>query len=188
MKLMRIEDHSKMWLKVQVYEEQIPLVALGQTVEASVEALPGQILRGSITFIYPHMEHMARTATVRVTLDNPAAKLRPGMYATARIITRPVANAIQIPREAVIDTGTRQIAFVARPEGRFEARLVRMGMTGDGEVVEILEGLMPGETVVTSGQFLMDVESRTTEAINKLRGATSRDREGADSASQKTAP
>jgi Cu(I)/Ag(I) efflux system membrane fusion protein len=74
-----------------------------------------------------------------------------------------------VPREAVIDTGTRQIAFVALGEGHFEPRKVRMGMMGDDDRVQILEGLAPGETVVTSGQFLLDVESRTTEAIDKLR-------------------
>ena len=76
---------------------------------------------------------------------------------------------MQVPREAVIDTGTRQIVFVAQTEGRFDPRKVRMGVNGDDGHVQILEGLAPGETVVTSGQFLMDVESRTTEAIQKLR-------------------
>jgi RND family efflux transporter MFP subunit len=170
MKLMRIEDHSKMWLKVQVYEEQMPVVKLGQTVEASLEALPGETFAGPITFIYPHLDHMARTSIVRVTIDNPELKLRPGMYATAKILTQPVPDAILVPREAVIDTGTRQIAFIVQSEGRFSPRRVRMGMSGDDDVVQILEGLAPGETVVTSGQFLMDVESRTTEAIYKLRG------------------
>jgi membrane fusion protein, copper/silver efflux system len=173
MKLMRIEDHSQMWLKVQIYEEQIPLVKLGQTVEATLDGLPGETFTGPITFIYPHLDHMARTSTVRVTLDNPDMKLRPGMYATAKIITQPVADAIQVPREAVIDTGTKQIAFVVQSEGHFAPRKVRMGIFGDDDRVQILEGLTPGETVVTSGQFLLDVESRTTEAINKLRSKSS---------------
>ena len=106
---------------------------------------------------------------VRVTLDNPNHELSPGMYATANIITKPVSDAIWVPREAVIDTGTQQIAFVALPQGHFDPRKVRMGVTGDDDRVQILEGLAPGEMVVTSGQFLLDVESRTTEAINKLR-------------------
>ena len=73
-----------------------------------------------------------------------------------------------MPREAVIDTGIRQIAFVAEGEGHFTPRQVRMGIMGDNDMVQILEGLAPGETVVTSGQFLMDVESRTIEATQKL--------------------
>ena len=174
MKLMRIEDHSQMWLKVQVYEDQIPVVKLGQTVEATVEALPGETFSGPISFIYPHLDHMARTSIVRVTLDNADMKLRPGMYVTANIITQPVPDAIQVPREAVIDTGTKQIAFVVQGQGHFTPRNVRMGILGDDDRVQILDGLSPGETVVTSGQFLLDVESRTTEAINKLRAVSSK--------------
>jgi multidrug efflux pump subunit AcrA (membrane-fusion protein) len=108
---------------------------------------------------------------VRITLDNPNHQLSPGMYATANIKTKPVADAVWVPREAVIDTGTRQIAFVALAQGHFEPRKVRMGIMGDNDRVQILEGLAPGEMVVTSGQFLLDVESRTTEAIDKLRSS-----------------
>jgi RND family efflux transporter MFP subunit len=169
MKLMRIEDHSKLWLNVQVYEDQIPLVKLGQMVDATVDGDPGKTFSGPVMFIHPHIDHMTRTITVRVALDNPKHEIHPGMYATAKIITKPVADAVLVPREAVIDTGIRQIAFVAEPDGHFDPRKVRMGLTGDGDMVQIVEGLAPGETVVTSGQFLMDVESRTAEAIDKLR-------------------
>lgn len=171
MKVMRIEDHSQLWLDAEVYEENIPLVALGERVEATVDAVPGKIFTGPITFIYPHLDHMARTEIIRVTLDNPNYELSPGMYATVKIITQPIRDAVLVPREAVIDTGTRQIAFVAMPGGHFEPRKVRMGLIGDDDRVQILEGLAPGEIVVTSGQFLMDVESRTTEAIDKLRSS-----------------
>jgi Cu(I)/Ag(I) efflux system membrane fusion protein len=169
MKIMRIEEHTKLWLDAQVYENDIALVALGQRVTATVDAQPGKTYSGPITFIYPHLDHMTRTATVRITLDNSNHELRPGMFATANIATTPISDAVWVPREAVIDTGTRQIAFVALPEGHFEPRKVRVGLMGDDDRVQILEGLAPGETVVTSGQFLLDVESRTTEAIQKLR-------------------
>jgi multidrug efflux pump subunit AcrA (membrane-fusion protein) len=91
------------------------------------------------------------------------------MYATANVITRPVADAIQVPREAVIDTGDRQIVFIAKADGHFEPRNVKMGVVGDDDRVQILEGLSSGETVVTSGEFLLDVESRTNEAADKFR-------------------
>jgi RND family efflux transporter MFP subunit len=169
MKIMRIEDHSKLWLDAQVYEEDMTQIALGQTVEVSVNAQPGKIYSGPITFIYPHLDQTSRTVLARVELDNPIHELSPGMYATANIITKPLADAVWVPREAVIDTGTRQIAFVVVSPGHFEPRKVRMGIVADDDRVQILEGLAPGETVVTSGQFLLDVESRTTEAIDKLR-------------------
>jgi RND family efflux transporter MFP subunit len=168
MKIMRIEDHTRLWLDAQVYEEDMSQIALGQMVDVTVDALPGKTFTGPISFIYPHVDQTSRTVRARVTLDNPVHELSPGMYATANIITKPVADAVWVPREAVIDTGTRQIAFVVMGEGHFEPRKVRMGLIGDGDRVQILEGLAPGEIVVTSGQFLLDVESRTAEAIDKL--------------------
>jgi len=70
MKLMRIEDHSHLWLNVQVFEEQIPLVKIGQQVQIEIEALPGRTIIGAITFIHPHLDHMARSEMVRCTLEN----------------------------------------------------------------------------------------------------------------------
>jgi RND family efflux transporter MFP subunit len=171
MKLMRVEDHSALWLDAEVYEGQVPLVSLGQSVEATLDGMPGAVFAGKVSFITPHVDHMTRTVTVRTTLDNPDAKLKPGMYAAVRIVARPVEDALLVPREAVIDTGTRKIAFVAGDQGHFNPRNVKTGLAGDGGRVQILEGLAPGEMVVTSGQFLLDVESRTTEAIDKLRSA-----------------
>jgi multidrug efflux pump subunit AcrA (membrane-fusion protein) len=99
-------------------------------------------------------------------------------------MTQPMSDVVWAPREAVIDTGTRQIAFVALGDGHFEPRKVRMGVTGDNDRVQILEGLAPGETVVTSGQFLLDVESRTTEAIDKLRQSSTDNGENAGSGAE----
>jgi Cu(I)/Ag(I) efflux system membrane fusion protein len=168
MKLLRIADHSKMWLDLQVYEGQLPFVKAGQAVSASVAGVPGESFDGAVSFLYPHFDHASRTLKVRATLDNPEFELKPGMYATAEIKTESVSDVTLAPREAVIDTGTRQIAFVAEGGGHFSARKVRTGLSGDDDKVQIVEGLSPGETVVTSGQFLLDVESRTIEATEKL--------------------
>jgi Cu(I)/Ag(I) efflux system membrane fusion protein/cobalt-zinc-cadmium efflux system membrane fusion protein len=173
MKLLRIADHSKAWLDMQIYEDQYPFVEMGQTVTASLDAIPGKTFPGTVTFIYPHLDHMSRTLKVRATLDNPDFQLKPGMYATVEILTKPVADAIVCPREAVIDTGTRQIVFIAEGSGHFAPRKVRTGLAGDNDLVQIVRGLSPGETVVSSGQFLLDVESRTIEATQKL-GADAR--------------
>jgi RND family efflux transporter MFP subunit len=174
MKVMRIEDHSTLWLNAEVYEDQIPMVKIGQEVRATLDGVPGKIFTGKVSFIYPHLDHMARTEIVRTVLDNPGHELKPGMYATVEIVTQPVPDAVLVPREAVIDTGTQQIAFVMDPAsaGHFIPRNVRVGISGDDDQVQIVEGLAPGDQVVTSGQFLMDVESRTTEAIEKLRAST----------------
>ena len=168
MKLLRIEDHTTMWLDAEIYEDQLSMISIGQRVEATIDSVPGKTFTGKVSFLHPHVDHMTRTETVRAILENPGMKLHPGMYATVMLVARPVTDAILVPREAVIDTGTRQIAFVAEGDGHFDPRKVRMGIAGDQGLVQILEGLVPGESVVTSGQFLMDVESRTKEAVEKL--------------------
>jgi len=170
MKLLSIADHTTMWLDAEVYEAQIPLVKMGQTVEVTVAAIPGKTFTGKVTFVYPHIDHMTRTLIVRSTFDNPDFDLKPGMYAEANVIAEPMADVIQVPQEAVIDTGTRQIVFVADGRGHFSPKTVRVGIRADDDRLQIVEGLAVGETVVTSGQFLMDVESRTNEAIAKFRG------------------
>ena len=168
--LMRIEDHSRLWLTAQVYERQMDMVKVGQSAEATFDSVPGRVFRGSVDFIYPHLDPETRTAMVRINLDNHGHELKPGMYATVNIVTRPVQGALLVPREAIIDTGTRQVAFVVLSQGRFAPRNIRMGLVGDDDRVEILDGLKEGETIVTSGQFLLDVSSRTTEALQKLEG------------------
>src|SRR6185312_16716175 len=87
MKLMRIADHTTMWLDAQVYEDEISLVTLGQPVDATLDAIPGKTFGGKITFIYPHLDHMTRSLTVRATFDNPDFELKPGMYADANVVT-----------------------------------------------------------------------------------------------------
>jgi RND family efflux transporter MFP subunit len=168
MRLMRIADHSKLWLDVQVYEDEAGMVKAGQVVVASIEGFGGASVKGAIDFVYPHVDPMTRTIAARLWLNNPDMTLKPGMFATAQIMTQPVDDALLCPREAVIDTGTRQIAFTTDGSGHFAPRDVRMGMTGDDDMVEILSGLSAGETVVTSGQFLIDAESRTVEATRRL--------------------
>src|SRR5665213_960305 len=170
MKLLSIADHTTMWLDAEVYEAQIPLVKMGQTVEVTVAAIPGKTFTGKVTFVYPHIDHMTRTLIVRSTFDNPDFDLKPGMYAEANVIAEPMADVIQVPQEAVIDTGTRQIVFVADGRGHFSPKTVRVGIRADDDRLQIVEGLAVVETAVSSGEFRMDVESRTNEAIAKFRG------------------
>jgi Cu(I)/Ag(I) efflux system membrane fusion protein len=171
-RIFRIADHSKMWLEAQVYQDQLDAIHPSQEVRATLDGMPAKTWTGKISFLYPHLDHMSRTLTVRMTLDNPDFILKPGMYATAQIMTEPAPDALQVPREAVIDTGNRQIVFIDQGEGHFAPRNVHMGVTGDDGNVQILDGLTAGESVVTSGQFLIDVESRTVEAIAKLNPTT----------------
>lgn len=164
---LRIVDLSTLWLDTQVFAQDLPLVKIGQKVTATVESQAGKPLEGQIVFIHPRIDPMTRTATVRVALPNADLALRPGMYATAHITTELFRDALLVPREAVLDTGDRQVAFVVTGGGQFEPRKVKLGQSSSDGNVQVLEGLAPGEMVVTSGQFLLDSESRMREAIQK---------------------
>ena len=159
-RVLRIVDHSTLWLDAQVFEKDLPFVALGQRVTAATASRPDDTVSGEIIFIHPHVDIATRTALVRVSIPNPSFLLKPGMYATVRLESRIKERAVLVPREAIIDAGDRKIAFVAKAVGHFEPRDVKTGLAGADGNIEILEGLAPGETVVTSGQFLLDSESR----------------------------
>jgi RND family efflux transporter MFP subunit len=168
MPVMRIVDYSTLWLDARVFEQDLPFVHLGQAVTAAFASEPGKTFQGQVIFIHPQVDPDNRTATVRIALPNPAFTLRPGMYATVQLEAELLPTATTVPREAVIDSGTRQLVFVPHEGGRFEPRPVRVGLTGDDGAVQILQGLQPGEPVVVSGQFLLDSESRLREAIQKF--------------------
>jgi len=165
--ILRLSDRSTMWLDLQVYEQDLPLVRVGETVTAKVAALPGVRLEGEISFVHPHLNPQSRTALARLVLDNRAGTLREGMFASAEIRAELAARALSVPREAVIDTGTRQLVFAVLGDGRFEPREVEMGASAEDGMVQIISGLAAADTVVTSGQFLLDGESRLREAIRK---------------------
>ncbi len=170
-RVLRIVDYSTLWLDAQVFEKDLPFVRVGQAALATVASRPatnGEPLKGEIIFMNPRVEAMTRTATVRLSIPNPSLDLRPGMYATVRTQSQLADRAVLAPREAIIDTGEKQMSFVALSVGRFEPRQVRMGLAGEDGMVQVLEGLAPGEAVVTSGQFLLDSESRLREAIQKF--------------------
>jgi RND family efflux transporter MFP subunit len=168
MPLLRIADLSKVWIMVTIYEYQIPYLEVGQKAVISLPYIPGQTFEGKISYIYPYLNEELRQATVRLEFDNPRLLLKPGMFAGVELRRTLATDRTLVPREAVIDTGERQIAFVSLGEGRFEPRQVRIGVEAEGGMLEILDGLKPGERVVTSGEFLLDSEARLREALAKM--------------------
>ena len=156
--LYTIADLGIVWVEGEVFEQDLSSVRLGQRVTAELQALPGQELRGRITYIYPTLNPATRTARVRVELPNPGLRLKPGMYATFRLTGSARPNAITVPRSAVLATGERSLVFVRRADGMLEPREVVVGIGNDTRV-EILRGLAAGETVVASATFLVDAES-----------------------------
>jgi len=167
MAVYRVADLSTVWVQTTLYEHQLPLVDVGQEATMTLPFLPGETFNGRAAYVYPYLNEQARQARVRLEFENPAGTLKPGMYATVEIETPIEDDVVLAPREAVITTGERRVAFVSLGDGRFEPREVRTGLSVGGKV-QILDGLETGEMVVTSGQFLLDSESRMREALAKM--------------------
>jgi len=168
-KLLRIINHSTIWIDARVHEQDIALVSVGQRIEARIASQADKVYAGNVIFIHPHLDETTRTGSVRMAVPNPDFELRPGMFATVMLRGELAPSAVLVPREAVIDTGDRQVAFVVGEKpGHFEPRRVRTGWVAEGGNVQIVEGLVPGEEVVVSGQFLLDAESRLQDALRKF--------------------
>lgn len=168
MQLFRLADLSKVWVMVTLYEYQIPYVQVGQTAEMSLSYIPGQAFEGKVAYIYPYLNKESRQVKVRLEFDNPNELLKPGMFANVELHSTLAKDRVLVPREAIIDTGERQVAFVSLGEGRFQPRLVKLGVEAQSGMVEVLDGLKAGEMIVVSGQFLLDSESRYREALAKM--------------------
>lgn len=155
-----------LWLYADVYESDLPWVRAGETVEASAEALPGESFEGTISSIDPVLNPKTRSARARIKITDPRGLLRPDMYLDADIRVD-LGERLAIPRDAVVDTGVRQVVFIDRGDGVITARPVELGARTD-DWVEVREGLSEGERVVTSGNFLIDSESSLKEALSGM--------------------
>ncbi|MEO8177480.1 MAG: efflux RND transporter periplasmic adaptor subunit [Deltaproteobacteria bacterium] len=162
MKLYRIAALDSVWVEAEVYEADLPHVRVGQHASVTLDYVPGRSYGGKVSFIYPFLDPTARTGRVRVELANPELELRPGMYASVQLASKPETR-VQVPVSAVVYTGPRRLVFVDLGEGRFRPQEVRVGAEGNG-MYELLEGLTPGDRVATSGVFLIAAEARISTA------------------------
>jgi membrane fusion protein, copper/silver efflux system len=163
--LYRIADHSHLWVIADVAESDLPAIKIGTRATVTVRAYAAHPIEGEVTFIYPELRTETRTARVRIEIPNPDGRLKVDMYAD--VVFQAGASeepAIAVPASAVIDSGTRQVVLVAKGEGRFEPRAVKLGRRGDG-YVEVLGGISKGEDVVTAATFLIDAESNLRAAL-----------------------
>jgi membrane fusion protein, copper/silver efflux system len=164
--LFLIADRGVLWVDLAVFEMDARSVRVGSPVEVTVDAIPGKTYRGRVSFIHPTVDEKTRTITARAEVMNRDGALRPGMYATAMI--RPAtAKALTVPTQAVLPTGTQNLVFVNRGDGRFMPRAVAVGMRGDS-LVEIVHGLKPGDEVIASAAYLLDSESNLAAAMQGL--------------------
>lgn len=157
MLIYRIADLSRVWVVASVYEFEVNRLDREGSARVEVQGVQGA-REARVDYVYPTVDPVSRTVRVRLVLPNPDGSLRPGSFATVELPTR-ATEALWVPQEAVVDTGTRQVVYVALPGGRFRPTLVHVGRRA-GERTEIREGLQEGAQVVVSAQFLLDSESR----------------------------
>jgi Cu(I)/Ag(I) efflux system membrane fusion protein/cobalt-zinc-cadmium efflux system membrane fusion protein len=163
-----IVDLSSVWVDVDVYEYELPWVRKGMAAEMDLSYIPGKRFKGKVLFIYPYLDPKTRTAKLRLAFPNPGYQLKPGMYANIDLKSVVATDSLVIPQEAVIDSGVRKIVFVALGEGKFQPRDVNIGLEGNDNEFQVLEGLSEGEEIVLSAQFMLDSESRLRETIQKM--------------------
>jgi Cu(I)/Ag(I) efflux system membrane fusion protein/cobalt-zinc-cadmium efflux system membrane fusion protein len=168
MPLLEVVDLSSVWVEAEVYEYELPWIKLGQHAHMTLTSLPGETFHGTVSYLYPMLSGMTRTAKVRLAFANPGLKLKPEMFVQVEIVSPLAETTVVVPSEAVMDTGEKQHVFVALGQGRFAPREVKLGVHGDGGLRQVLSGLKEGEEVVTSAQFLLDSESRFREAVAQM--------------------
>jgi Cu(I)/Ag(I) efflux system membrane fusion protein len=163
-----IADLSTIWVAVDIFEYEAPFVHVGQNASMQLSYLPGKSYSGRVTYIYPTLDPKTRTLKVRMQFPNPGYALKPDMYADVQLEIG-YGMQVVVPSEAVLNSGTSQVVFVAKPGGYFEPREIKVGDQFDGQYA-VLAGLKPGEKIVASGNFLIDSESRLGSAMQGMAG------------------
>lgn len=161
--LFTVGQLAELWAVIDIFEAQLPLISVGQEVELTVGAVPGTFFKGRVDYIGDLVNETSRTISVRVVVPNPDAKLKPGMFASARLQTGAESDAgsapssIVVPRESVQKVGKENVVFVPVGDNQFKPVEVTLGVSS-AEEVEITEGLQSGERIVTQGAFILKSE------------------------------
>jgi RND family efflux transporter MFP subunit len=171
MRLYTIADLSTVWVLAQVFQNDLGRIKVGDPAALSADTFasktfPGRSFNGRVDFIYPQVDMDTRTAKVRVVFANPNLQLKPGMFVNVTLRV-PMGNQLILPATGVLQSGTRQIAFVQRDDGYIEPREVELG-SRVGEDFIVLKGLKAGERIVTSANFLIDSESQLQAALGSF--------------------
>ena len=167
MELYTLADLSTIWATAEIYEYEVPYVRVGQQAQTELSYFPGKTYSGRVTYIYPTVDPQTRTVKVRLEFPNPNFTLKPQMFAEVKLKID-YGTQVVVPQSAVLDSGDRQTVFVALPGGYFEPREIKTGVKLD-EKVAVLSGVRPGETIVTSGNFLIDSESRLKSSMGGMK-------------------
>ena len=156
------------WVYAPVYEYELPLIRVGQEIRAEVPSVSNETFQGTIRAVDSMVDQATRTTRVRAQLKDPQGRLKPDMYVNVSLDVD-LGETLGIPEEAVFDTGTKKIVFVDKGQGVFEPRDITVGARAEG-YYELKSGVQEGEVVVTSGNFLIDSESRLKAALEGMSG------------------
>jgi len=167
--LFRVADLGNVWILVDAPGGEVDLLKAGTVLHASIPKI-GKTVRVRVSEVLPQFDPATRTTRVRLEAENPGYGLRPDMFVDLEVPVR-YSSVLAVPADAVIDTGMRKTVFVDRGNGVFEPREVETGRRL-GDRVEIVGGLTPGESIVVSGNFLVDSESRMKLAAAGIYGAS----------------
>jgi membrane fusion protein, copper/silver efflux system len=161
-------DLSRVWVLADVYETELRHVKVGMSATLALTAYPNRIFRGRVVFISPVLDPKTRTVSVRLEFPNATGELKPEMFGEV-VLQGAAHKGLRVPTDAVIDSGTRSVVFVALGDGKFQPREVELG-DSDGTHVEVVKGLAAGEQVVTRANFLVDSESRLRASLASMAG------------------
>ena len=164
--ILTIMDPSVVCIHADIYERDIAKIRIGQEVEATVPAYPGETFKGKISFISDVLNEETRTITVRSEIANREYKLKPGMFANINISLNHQNETLVLPIEAILDEGEDHIVFL-KVDGKYMPRIVKIGIRSAG-LVEILDGIEKGAEVVTIGNF--QLKSKLYDEILKKAG------------------
>jgi Cu(I)/Ag(I) efflux system membrane fusion protein len=165
--LFRVNGLATVWVNAEVPEVAVAEVRPGNQVEARTPALPGSTFKGRVSAILPEIDATTRTLKARIELANPGHRLVPGMFATVDFAPARRQATVLVPSEGVIRTGKRSVVIVAQAEGRFAPVDVETGLESNGQT-EIRSGVRAGDSVVVSGQFLIDSEASLKAAATRM--------------------
>ena len=149
--LFTIGNFQTVWLKADVFEKDISKVKIGQPIELKVDSFPDRLFKGRLDYVANQVDADTRTLAVRAEVVNQDGLLKPKMFARMKIIVGR-QKVLAIPTAAIQDTRTSKVVYIPVGDNRFEERKVKLG-SQSADFVEILEGLHPGEKVVTQGSF-----------------------------------
>jgi cobalt-zinc-cadmium efflux system membrane fusion protein len=164
--ILTIMDPSVLCIHAEIYERDIAKIRIGQEVEATVPAYPGETFKGKISFISDVLNEETRTITVRSEVENREYKLKPGMFANINILLNHQTKTLVLPLEAVLDEGDDHIVFL-KVDGKYIPRIIKTGIRNNG-LVEVLAGVEEGAEVVTIGNF--QLKSKLYDEILKKAG------------------